>query len=217
MVSNTNIRIMIVDNDSGQIETLSSALKKQEDFDIISVVSTRETAIKLLSQEPDIMILNPEVLKQRTLSRFLHSVQLKSPKTRIIHVLVNTLPDENAITDIKAGIRGYIKMTDVPAIIAKAIRSVHEGGIWAERRILEKAIAKPMLLPETLQSHIPGLPPLTNREMEMLTLVLQGATNREIADKSKISERTVKTHLYRVYRKLKVKSRTKAIALLSHS
>ncbi len=74
-----------------------------------------------------------------------------------------------------------------------------------------------MLLPETLQSHIPGLPPLTNREMEMLTLVLQGATNREIADKSQISERTVKTHLYRVYRKLKVKSRTKAIALLSHS
>jgi len=213
----TNIRIMIVDNDSGQIETLSSALKKQEDFEIISVVSTRETAIKLLSQEPDILILNPEVLKQRTLSRFLHSVQFKSPKTRMIHVLVDTPPDENAIADIKAGIRGYIKINEVPAIIAKAIRSVHEGGIWAERRILEKAIAKPMLLPETLQSHIPGLPPLTNREMEMLTLVLQGATNREIADKSKISERTVKTHLYRVYRKLKVKSRTKAIALLSHS
>jgi DNA-binding NarL/FixJ family response regulator len=132
-------------------------------------------------------------------------------------VLNSTPPDENAIADIKAGIRGYVKITDVPAIITKAIRSVHEGGIWAERRILEKAIANPMLLPETLQSHIPGLPPLTNREMEMLTLVLQGATNREIADKSKISERTVKTHLYRVYRKLKVKSRTKAIALLSHS
>jgi DNA-binding CsgD family transcriptional regulator len=74
-----------------------------------------------------------------------------------------------------------------------------------------------MLLPETLQSHIPGLPPLTNREMEVLTMVLQGASNREIADSSSISERTVKTHLYRVYRKLNVKSRTKAIALLSHS
>ena len=49
MVS-TKFRIMIVDNDSGQIETLSSALKKQDDFEIISVVSTRETAIKLLSQ-----------------------------------------------------------------------------------------------------------------------------------------------------------------------
>ena len=216
-MASTNIRVILVDNDSGQIETLSSAIKKQENIEIISVASTRETAIKLLSQEPDIMILNPQVLKQRTLSRFIHSVQFKSPKTRIVHVLSSTPPDESAIADIKAGIRGYIKITDVPAIIAKAIHSVHEGGIWAERRILEKAIANPMLLPETLQTHIPGLPPLTNREMEMLTLVLQGATNREIADKSKISERTVKTHLYRVYRKLKVKSRTKAIALLSHS
>jgi len=216
-MASTNIRVILVDNDSGQIETLSSAIKKQENIEIVSVASTRETAIKLLSQEPDIMILNPQVLKQRTLSRFIHSVQFKSPKTRIVHVLSGNPPDESAIADIKAGIRGYIKITDVPAIIAKAILSVHEGGIWAERRILEKAIANPMLLPETLQSHIPGLPPLTNREMEMLTLVLQGATNREIADKSKISERTVKTHLYRVYRKLKVKSRTKAIALLSHS
>jgi LuxR family transcriptional regulator of csgAB operon len=73
-----------------------------------------------------------------------------------------------------------------------------------------------MLLPESLQTQVPGLSPLTNREMEMLTLVLPGASNREIADQSSISERTVKTHLYRVYRKLKVKSRTKAIALLSH-
>ena len=100
-------------------------------------------------------------------------------------VLKESPTDENAISDIKAGIRGYFKISEPPAIIAKAVRSVHEGEIWAERRILEKAIAKPMLLPETLQSHVPGLPPLTNREMEMLTMVLQGATNKEIADSSR--------------------------------
>ena len=208
---------MIVDNDSGQVEALRSALSHHDDFDILSVVSARETAIKQLSIGPDIIILNPDVLKQRTLSRFIHSVQIKSPSTRVVCVLKASLSEENAIADIKAGIRGYFKSTDQPENIAKAVRSVHDGEIWAERRILEKAIAKPMLLPETLQSHVPGLPPLTNREMEMLTLVLQGATNKEIADRSKISERTVKTHLYRVYRKLRVKSRTKAIALLSHA
>jgi DNA-binding NarL/FixJ family response regulator len=128
-----------------------------------------------------------------------------------------TPADEHIISDIKTGIRGYFKSTDSPATMIKAIRSVHGGEMWAERRILEKAISKPMLLPETLQTQIPGLPPLTNREMEVLTMVLQGASNKEIADKNSISERTVKTHLYRVYRKLNVKSRTKAIALLSHS
>lgn len=210
------IRIMIADNDTGQVETLRSALN-HGDFEILSVVSARETVIKQLSIEPDIILLNPEILKQRTLSRFIHSVQSKSPTTRVVCVLKDAPSEENAIADIKAGIRGFIKTTDQAIIIAKALRSVYGGEIWAERRVLEKAIANPMLLPETLQAHVPGLPPLTNREMEMLTLVLQGATNREIADRSKISERTVKTHLYRVYRKLRVKSRTKAIALLSHA
>ncbi len=207
---------MIVDDDAAQVEALKAALNQGE-FEIVSVVSGRETAIKQLSLEPGVLLLNPDTLKQRTLSRFIHSVQLKSPSTRVVCVLKESPSEESAIADIKAGIRGFIKTTDQAAIIAKAIRSVHGGEIWAERRVLEKAIANPMLLPETLQSHVPGLMPLTNREMEMLTLVLQGATNREIADRSKISERTVKTHLYRVYRKLKVKSRTKAIALLSHA
>ncbi len=211
------IRIMVVDNDPGQVEMIKSALSHQEDFEISSIVSTRETAIKQITAGPDIVILNQEVLKQRTLSRFIHSLQAKSPSSRVMCVLKESLSDENAITDIKAGIRGYFKISDSPSIIAKSVRAVHEGEIWAERRILEKAIAKPMLLPETLLAHVPGLPPLTNREMEMLTMVLQGATNKEIADSSRISERTVKTHLYRVYRKLRVKSRTKAIALLSHA
>lgn len=211
------IRVMIADNDPAQIQMVTSVLKREEDIDIISTVSTRETAIKQLSSSLDIMILNPDILKGHTLARFIRSVQTKSPRTRIIYIFNAVSPDENIISDIKSGIRGYFRIADSPAAMVKAVRAVHSGEIWAERRILEKAIAKPMLLPETLQSHIPGLPPLTNKEMEVLTMVLQGASNREIADSNSISERTVKTHLYRVYRKLNVKSRTKAIALLSHS
>lgn len=211
------IQIMIAESDAGQLQLMSGAIGKRDDIEVISTVSTRETAIKQLTSSPDILILNPEVLKEHTLSRFIRSVQDKSPHTRILFLLKKTPADENIISDIKTGIRGYIKVTDTPSAMIKAIRAVHKGEIWAERRILEKAISKPMLLPETLQANVPGLSPLTNREMEMLTMVLQGASNKEIADRSSISERTVKTHLYRVYRKLKVKSRTKAIALLSHS
>ncbi len=211
------IRIMIVNSDQAQIEAVAAALGKQEDIDVISSVTSRETAIKQLSGTPDVMLLSPEILKGHTLSRFIRSVQTKSPHTRIVYLLSSSLPDETIIADIKSGIRGYVSISDPPSVMSRAVRSVQGGEIWAGRRILEKAISNPMLLPETLQSHIPGLPPLTNREMEVLTMVLQGASNREIANRSSISERTVKTHLYRVYKKLNVKSRTKAIALLSHS
>ncbi len=211
------IRIIIADNDAGQVEAIKAALMKQEDFEVAAIVSTRDSVIKQLVHEPHIVIVNPEVLKQHSLSRFIHSVQAKSSGARVVLLRKETPSDENLISEIKAGTRGYIKAGESAANIAKAIRAMHEGEIWAERRILEKAIAKPMILPETLSEQVPGLPPLTTREMEMLTLVLQGATNKEIAGRSNISERTVKTHLYRIYRKLKVKSRTKAMALLSHS
>lgn len=211
------IRIMIVENEPNQMQALCAALDQQDSMGIISIVSSRETAMKQLTTSPDIILINPEALKDQSLSRFINSIHTKSPRTRIIHILQQTPLDEELIYDIKAGVRGYIRTTDSPEIMIKAIRAVYNGEIWAERRILEKAISNPLLMPEILNVNVPGLAPLTNREKEMLTLVLQGESNKEIAAKSSISERTVKTHLYRVYRKLNVKSRTKAIALLSHS
>jgi DNA-binding NarL/FixJ family response regulator len=211
------IRVMIAEKDPGQMQTLCTALDRQDSMNIISTVSSRETAIKHLTTNPDILLLNPDVLKDQPLARFMHSIQTKSPQTRIINMLQQTPSDESLISDIKTGVRGYLKTTDSPAFMIKAIHCVFDGGIWAERRVLEKTITNPMLLTESLHAHLPGLPSLTNREREMLAQVLKGASNREIAVSSSISERTVKTHLYRVYRKLNVKSRTKAIALLSQS
>jgi DNA-binding NarL/FixJ family response regulator len=211
------IRIMIAENDHTQMQALCAALEKEESLAVISIVSTRETAIKQLTACPDVILLNSEILMDHSLARFIHSIQTKSPRTRIIYLQREISSDEDLISDIKTGVRGFLKVTDPPAIMIKAIHAVFDGEIWAERRVLEKAISNPIVLPETLHVLVPGLPPLTNREREMLALVLQGESNREIAARSSISERTVKTHLYRVYRKLNVKSRTKAIALLSHS
>jgi DNA-binding NarL/FixJ family response regulator len=211
------ISVMIAENNPVQVQALSSALGRQDSMDIKSTVSSRETAIKHLSTSPDIMLLNPDILKGQPLARFMSLVQAKSPRTRIVYILQQTPSDEDLISDIKMGVRGYFRTTDSPAFMIKAVHCVFEGGIWAERRVLEKTIANPLILTESLQAHLPATPSLTSREKEMLAHVLKGASNREIAACSSISERTVKTHLYRVYRKLNVKSRTKAIALLSQS
>jgi DNA-binding NarL/FixJ family response regulator len=210
------VSIMILDNDPVRMTALATAFDAHGDLKIASAVSKRETAFKQLAIEPDVILLNTDVLKQRTLPRFLHSIQTKSPKTKVM-LLLTTVPEDDVLIDsIRFGVRGYVKGTDAPALIAKAVSAVGAGEIWAERRVLDKTISRHMLIPEMISSHVPNLQPLTSREMDMLNLVLKGATNREIAEMSNISERTVKTHLYRVYRKLKVKSRTKAIALLSH-
>jgi DNA-binding NarL/FixJ family response regulator len=211
------IRVMIAEKEPERMQTLCTALDRQNSMDIISTVSSRETAVKHLSESPDIILLNLEVLKDQPLARFMHSIQSKSPRTRIIALVRSISSDEDLISNIRAGVRGYIRNTDSPVFMTKAIHCVFDGGIWAERRILEKTIAHPMILTDSLHVNLPSMPALTIREKEMLAQVLKGASNREIAVSSSISERTVKTHLYRVYRKLNVKSRTKAIALFSQS
>ena len=211
--SMSDINIMIAENDPGLQQALCDALSDRAGINVISTVSTRETAIKQLLLNPDIILLDPQILKDQALPRFLSSIQTRSPRTRTILLLKNMVSDEDLLSDLRAGVRGYVRTIDPPAIMLKAIHAVFEGELWVERRILEKAVSKPLsIMPETTQ-----LAPLTTRERDMLTQVIQGSSNREIADRSSISERTVKTHLYRVYRKLNVKSRTKAIALFSHS
>jgi DNA-binding NarL/FixJ family response regulator len=210
------ISTLIVENDPARLAALSTAFGEHEDLTVLSAVSKRETALKQLTLLPDVLLLNADGLKRFSLPRFLRALRTRSPKTRLVLLLAANPDDDVLIENIRQGVRGYLLASSPPALIAKAVRAVVAGGIWAERRILEKAISmRQMLLPELLQSHVPELQPLTSREMDMLSHVLKGATNREIAEMSNISERTVKTHLYRVYRKLNVKSRTKAIALLS--
>jgi len=211
------ISIMIVESDASRLEQLNSALDAHLDLQVVSAVTKRETAIKQLTLAPQVILLNPDVLKQRTLSRFLGSLQNKLPDARVLLIHSVRPDDDQLIEEIKHGVKGYLSTADPAEVIAKAVRTVSAGEIWAERRVLEKTIARHMLLPDSLRSKIPDLDPLTSREMDMLNMVLQGSSNREIAEQSNISERTVKTHLYRVYRKLRVKSRAKAIALLSHS
>ena len=123
------IRIMIVDNDQAQMDSVAATLRKQEDFDVISTVSARETAIKQLSGAPDIMLLSPEILKGHTLSRFIRSVQTKSAKTRVLYMLSSALPDESIIADIKIGIRGHVSVADPPSVMSRAIHSVQGGEI----------------------------------------------------------------------------------------
>lgn len=211
-----NISIMIVSEGDRGDALRNSLASDHHGVDVVSSVTTRETAIKQLSVKPDIVLLDPDVLKQRAVSSFVRSVQEKSPLSRVLLVYEDTVPDDVMVADIKAGVGGYVRASDPPEIIARAGKVVKDGEIWAERRILTKAIAHPLLFPLQLSPPLTGLAPLTNREKEMLTMVLQGATNREIAKTSSISERTVKTHLYRIYKKLNVKSRAKAMALLSH-
>ncbi|MEN8152883.1 MAG: response regulator [Acidobacteriota bacterium] len=112
---------------------------------------------------------------------------------------------------IKAGIKGFFSNEMNSAQIEKGLKSIKEGGIWASRDILSRAITTDINYISNLLNEYDDPYDLSKREKEILKTLVYGLKNKEIADRLYISEMTVKTHINRIFKKLVVDSRVKAI------
>jgi DNA-binding NarL/FixJ family response regulator len=107
--------------------------------------------------------------------------------------------DELVLDSIIAGARAYLKSTAGPDTVRTAIEVVTGGSIWAPRRLLSKLIDRLLKVPDSSLTN--SNPHLTDRERQVLDLILQARSNREIAHHLGIEERTVKAHVGRLMRK----------------
>jgi len=107
--------------------------------------------------------------------------------------------DELVMESIIAGARAYLDLSADTALVRQAIEVVTSGSIWAPRRLLSKLIDRLLKVPDSALSN--GAPHLTDREKEVLELILLARSNREIARQLGIEERTVKAHVGRLMRK----------------
>lgn len=130
-------------------------------------------------------------------------------------VIINEdLKDEDKVYLIMQGAKGFCSIDSDSDRIDKALQLVKEGQIWAEREITGRSIQalikeRPVVMQmKTGEDNTFGL---TDREKEILRAVITGLKNKEIANTMSISEPTVKTHINRIYKKLGVDNRSKAI------
>jgi LuxR family transcriptional regulator of csgAB operon len=105
------------------------------------------------------------------------------------------------------GIHGFFYEQDPLDVFLKGVRTVIDGKLWLSRGMMTKCIFEDI---ETDKSSKNGVKDLTERQTEILALVAVGATNDEIADKLCISPHTVKTHLYKIFKKINVPNRVQA-------
>jgi len=129
------ISIMIVDNDSDRLASLSSAFGGHEDLTVLSAVSKREAALKQLTLLPDILLLNADCLKRYSLPRFLRTLSTRSPKTRLV-LLLTAVPF--ALARARALTSGVVAGA---ALLALGL--VAEGPSWAGRVV---PVLVPLLL-----------------------------------------------------------------------
>lgn len=128
----------------------------------------------------------------------LDTIRRARPSLRLI-VIGPEGNDELVLESIVAGARAYLDLTADIAMVRQAIEVVTSGSIWAPRRLLSKLIDRLLKVPDSSLTN--AAPRLTAREKEVLELILQARSNREIARQLGIEERTVKAHVGRLMRK----------------
>jgi len=148
------------------------------------------------------------------------ALQRLRPPTKII--LLTSRPDEKeGIAALKAGARGYCDREIAPVLLAKALDVVQKGEIWVGRKLIPHLLEELTALTEQQDSPAEldnRFDRITPREREIVQLLSAGASNKEIAKRLTVTERTVKAHLTAVFRKLGISGRLQlALFALEHS
>jgi DNA-binding NarL/FixJ family response regulator len=158
------------------------------------------------SVRPDVLLVEHSSLQGE---QMLPPLLRLRPAPRILF-LCDSCTHESMLAFIRLSACGCVLQSDPPAVIAKAVRSVHDGETWFGRSSLLLALRSmvgtaPRIAPRMDEGR------LTAREEEVFHLIGRGMTNKEIARQLDISDHTVKTHLHRVYVKLQQSGRYKAL------
>jgi len=192
-------------------ESLRLAFAEKTSIEILAQVPNGLQAIEVISElKPDIVLLGitmPELAGLQVIS----DIKESSPATKAI-ILTGGMGEEIIIEAIKAGAKGYLSKNTSISRLFKAIEAVDNGELWIERHLIAKYFNGDI----TDDSCLEGSPGkieefLTSREQEVLRILMQGDSNKEIGRKLFICEKTVKSHLNSIFKKLNVRRRIEAI------
>ena len=199
------IRVLLVDDHSVVREGLRAFLRLQPDIDVCGEADDGPTAVKMaIELQPDVLLLDVVMPRGHGLDA-LRAIRDQVDRTRVV-VLTSFSDDAQLFAAMEAGAAGYLLKDIDPGAFAAAIRDAHAG-----RPALHPDVARRLMRHAAAPE--PGLAELTARERDVLRLVVEGLANKEIANRLRIGEKTVKTHVSRVLAKLGVADRTQAAVL----
>ena len=180
-------------------------LAEQPDLEVAGEAAEGLQLLHLVEAlRPDVLVLDLQMPAGGL--EILPTLQARSPTTKVL-LLSAGLGDDSLSEALQRGAHGYLPKAATHRELLKAIRSLASGELWAPRRLLTQVVEQLRLRITTQGSPPAPREPLTTREREAVQGVLQGLTNREIAARLGISDKTVKTHLSHVFRKLNVRRR----------
>jgi len=200
-----SIRIAVVESDPLRFVGFRALFDSEADLELLS-----STVPELAARENvDLVLLGSR--GGQNLFDMMASLKAARPDLRII-VTGSGADEETILKAIAAGAKGYVDEAATPAEFIQAIRIVNQGSVWAPRHVLSTFIERVSTSPGRIFPA--GRVTFTDREKEVLEMLVVGRSNKEIGAALGIEERTVKAHVAKLMRKVGVQNR---IALSVHA
>lgn len=191
------IDLVLADPYPVMLDGLSHAFHDSPEFSVKTCVHHGDAALLAVKHHrPHILVMDLS-LTQRSGLALLEA--LRSPEHQTLPVVFTDAPIGEVMQAIDFGVQGLVSKEKSKQVLARCIKSVHEGGQWLDRDLTMKTMS---LLLEQKKKNAQASHVLTPRELTIARMVTEGLPNKKIANKLFISEGTAKLHLHHVYQKL---------------
>jgi NarL family two-component system response regulator LiaR len=201
--SANNIRILIVDDHPVVREGMRGLISIKPGLEVIGEAEDGFEAVLLARKlQPDVILMDLEMPRKNGLEA-IREIRSENPTAHIL-ILTSFTEDEKIFSAIEAGALGCLLKDSAPQELVRAIRDVHQGELT-----LHPTIARKMLQRQSGQPSPES--DLTDREIEVLRLLAQGLSNKDIADSLVVSVPTVRSHVTNILSKLNLSNRTQAV------
>ncbi|MFD8018991.1 response regulator [Streptomyces lavendulae] len=199
------VRVLLVDDHQVVRRGLRTFLEVQEDIEVVGEAADGEEGIARAEElRPDVILMDVKMPGTDGIEALRRLRELANP-ARVL-IVTSFTEQRTVVPALRAGAAGYVYKDIDPDALAGAIRSVHAGHV-----LLQPEVAEALLAAQDDQPAGAGRPgALTDREREVLGLIADGRSNREIARALVLSEKTVKTHVSNILMKLDLSDRTQA-------
>ncbi|MGC4931914.1 response regulator [Streptomyces sp. DT117] len=198
------IRVLLVDDHQVVRRGLRTFLEIQEDIEVVGEASDGAEGVARAEElRPDVVLMDIKMPGTDGIEALRRLRQLDNP-ARIL-IVTSFTEQRTVVPALRAGASGYVYKDVDPDALAGAIRSVHAGHV-----LLQPEVAGALLAQDDAGSGTGRGSSLTEREREVLGLIADGRSNREIARALVLSEKTVKTHVSNILMKLDLADRTQA-------
>ena len=203
------IRVVLAVSSNLYRQSIKELIRPEQDITIVQEISQYNDLIPLVYKN-DVNVLFLDLnLSGLRINDYLNLIRDKKSPLKIL-LMLNSSDNDKIINALCLGVKGCLDMNANKEQFIQAIRAVSSEEIWADAGLISKALNK--ILNNKKFSLGDSNNKLTNKEERIAQLILQGCSNKDIAKEMFISEKTVKTHIGHIFKKLGIKSRYQLVA-----